>query len=146
MWTRRQDDHHTFHTCSAALMSVSYTYEPAFSIFFLALMALFTSSCASITAFPFCIESTRRGEGGEKWWRTYFEQSASVQALSRVLPFWLPRLARTWRSTSPPPPQPQQNPCHSPCHPPQWTAAVAQAGWCPPPLSWSLLSSPLCLR
>ena len=67
MWERREDDHHTFHTCSADLISVSYTYEPAFSIFFLALMALFTSSCASITAFPFCVEGKqRRGEGRKR--------------------------------------------------------------------------------
>ena len=66
MWERREDDHHTFHTCSADLISVSYTYEPTFSIFFLALMAMFTSSCASITAFSFCIEGKqRRGERRE---------------------------------------------------------------------------------
>ena len=68
MWTRREDDHHTFHTCSAALISVSYTYEPVFSIFFLALIAMFTSSCASITAFPFCVEGKQRsGGGGERY-------------------------------------------------------------------------------
>ena len=66
MWERREDDHHTFHTCSADLISVSYTYDPASSIFFLALMALFTSSCASITAFPFCVEGKQRRGGGEK--------------------------------------------------------------------------------
>ena len=66
MWERREDDHHTSHACSADLMSISYTYEPAFSIFFLALMPLFTSSCASITAFPFCIEGKQGEERGKK--------------------------------------------------------------------------------
>ena len=56
MRKRREDDHHTFHACSADLLSISYMYEPAFNIFFLALMALFTSSCASIIAFSFCVE------------------------------------------------------------------------------------------
>ena len=65
MWERREDDH-TFHTCSADLISVSYTYEPTFSIFFLILTALFTSSCASITAFSFCVEGKQRRGGGEK--------------------------------------------------------------------------------
>ena len=64
----------TFHTCSADLISLSYTYDPVSSIFLLTMMALFNSSFASTTVFSDDDIKEREEKRERRKRQTYFEQ------------------------------------------------------------------------